>query len=249
MKVINNPANQNGQPALSLAEIEAMSQFEASSREGTVLWRPLPKAGGAIAPYCVQSVVGIGRFGIRFLTGPHSVEEGNWYCRDADGKTVPVDDPLEETWQAAMAVRDEVTREFDFGCYIVPVAVFVDMDHDEAIVEAKQLRAVKIIWGMDDLVERVIEQLPQSKWQTGLNASYIAKDVRALTRAPSPRNAAPEPNAAAEPNDAAESPDELQVDLGAGPLTINGVQTVVVHMHIYPDGPGADGENPPRCSR
>ena len=82
MQVLNNPANQNGQPALSLAEIEAMTQFEASSREGTALWRP-QVARGASAPDCVKLVVGIGRFGVRFLTGSYSVEKGSWYCRGA----------------------------------------------------------------------------------------------------------------------------------------------------------------------
>ena len=42
---------------------------------------------------------------------------------------VAVDDPLEETWQAAAAVRTKIKRELGIGAYVIPVAMFPDMSH------------------------------------------------------------------------------------------------------------------------
>ena len=229
MKVINNAANDNDRRPLSGAERDALSRFEASDRQGVALFRPRV-AGDRLAPDCAVCVEEEGRFVVSFLTGRYSVENGKWHRHDGDGDAVFVSDPMEQLWQAAMAVKDAATRDFDFGCFIVPVAVFVDMEANQEIMAAKQLRAVKILWGTDDLVERIIAQLPEDKRQTGLNARFIEKDVRALSRVPSPSD------------ETAPASEDLSVDLGAGQLTMNGVETAIIHVHVYLTGHTVRGD-------
>ena len=104
-----------------------------------------------------------------------------------DGDATAVEDPVERVWQAAMAVKEEITRDYDFGPYILAVAVFPDMEPDEALMAVRGRRAVKMLWGMHDLVERVIGQLDESKRRPALSAEFVEKDIRALTRGRSAR--------------------------------------------------------------
>ena len=144
------------------------------------------------------------------------MEDGSWYHRADDGGVVSVEDPLESAWQAAMAVRDDIIRDFDFGGFVLPVTVFADMEPDETILEMKGRRGVKVLWGLDDLVERVIDQLPESKRRSNLNAKYVDKDLLVLSESPEPYDPG--------------STDEVEVDLGSGILNIHGPSSVVVNV-------------------
>ena len=215
MNVLNNWPNGRDQNPLSAAELEAMAQFEASDRDGTALWRPRV-SGDAPAPDCVIFVHKIGRFAIRFLSGNYSAEDGKWYHRSNDGEHSAVGDPMERVWQAAMAVKEEVTRHYDFGCYILAVAVFPDMELDQALVAAKGRRAVKMLWGTNDLVERIIQQLEESKRRPTLSAEYVEKDIQALTQGRVLDNVG--------------SPEEVEVDLESGELHVHSPKRVVINV-------------------
>ena len=234
MQVINNLTNGNNQTPLSSAERNAMAQFEASDRGGAAVWRPYV-SGNRTSPHCVVVARKIGRFAIFFLPGKYGMEGDNWYHRGADGRDIEVADPLETVWEGGMAARDEIHRNFNFGGFVVPVAVFTDMDPDETILEQRGSPGVKVLWGLDDLVERVIRQLPEDKRKSGLNSKYVEKDVRALTRSPSPEG------------DAA-APDEVQVDLESGVLNLNDAKSVIVNVAsgarvtINVNGSAVDGD-------
>ena len=216
MQVINNLTNGNNQTTLSSAERNAMAQFEASDRGGAAVWRPWVSGNGT-SPNCVVLARKIGRFALAFLPGNYGLEGDNWCHRGADGRVIEVADPLETVWEAGMAARDEIHRDFNFGGFVVPIAVFTDMDPDETILEERRSPGVKVLWGLDDLVERVIRQLPEDKRQSNLSSKYIEKDVRALTRGPSPEGGAA-------------APDEVQVDLESGVLNLNDAQSVIVNV-------------------
>ena len=216
MQVINNLTNGSNQTPLSSAERNAMDQFEASDRGGAAVWRPWVSGNGT-SPHCVVVVQEIGRFAITFLPGNYGVEDDNWYRRGDDGRDIEVADPLETVWEAGMAARDEIHRDFNFGGFVVPVAVFTDMDPDETILEERGSPGVKVLWSLDDLVERVIRQLPENKRQSNLSSKYIRRDVKALTRGPSPE-------------DGGAAPDEVQVDLESGVLNLNDAQSVIVNV-------------------
>ena len=215
MQVVNNLTNGSNQTPLSSAERHAMAQFEASDRGGTTVWRPWV-SGNRTSPHCVVLARKIGRFAITFLPGNYGMEGDSWYHRGADGRDVEVADPLETVWEAGMAARDEMHRDFNFGGFVVPIAVFADMDPDETILEERGSPGVKVLWGLDDLVERVIRQLPEDKRQSNLSSKYIRRDVKALTRGPSPEGGA--------------VPEEVQVDLESGVLNIDSASSVAVNV-------------------
>ena len=103
MKVVKNDNKNN---SLTLAEVEAIQQFEASHRAGQA------------APTCMVFCEEVGRFGITILEGRYSVEEARtedeqWYRHEADGMRTPIDNPLEGAWQAAAEVREELKRKLD----------------------------------------------------------------------------------------------------------------------------------------
>lgn len=237
MEVINNSTNGNDQTPLSSAERNAMAQFEASDRGGATVWRPRV-SGNRTSPHCVVVARKIGRFAIVFLPGKYGMEDGIWYRRGADGGDIKVADPLETVWEAGMAARDEIHRPINFSGFVVPVAVFTDMDPDETILEQRGSPGVKVLWGLDDLVERVIRQLPEDKRKSDLSSKYIEKDVRALTRGPSPEGGAA-------------APDEVQVDLESGVLNLNDAQSVIVNVSsgaqvtININGSAVDGDASP----
>ena len=144
------------------------------------------------------------------------MENGRWYHRSDDGDATAVEDPVERVWQAAMAVKEELTRDYDFGCYILAVAVFPDMETDEALMAARGRRAVKMLWGIDDLVERIIRQLDESKRRPALSAEYVEKDIQALTRGGAPGDAG--------------SPEEVEVDFSSGELHLHDPKSVVINV-------------------
>ena len=105
MKVVKNDNKNN---SLTLAEVEAIQQFEASHRAGQA------------APTCMVFCEEVGRFGITILEGRYSVEEARtedeqWYRHEADGMRTPIDNPLEGAWQAAAEVREELKRKLDLN--------------------------------------------------------------------------------------------------------------------------------------
>ena len=82
---------------------------------------------------------------------------------------------------------------------------------------------------------RVIRQLPEDKRQSNLSSKYVEKDVRALTRGPSPEGGAA-------------APDEVEVDLESGVLNLNDAKSVIVNVAsgarvtISVNGSAVDGD-------
>ena len=65
--------------------------------------------------------------------------------------------PLTQTWDAAIAVRDAVYRVPGFKVVIIPVLLFPDTPQDQTIEEWAGQRRVKVLFGADDLVDRLLE--------------------------------------------------------------------------------------------
>ena len=63
--------------------MEACRKFEASDRNRHGLFRR-EMASRELAPDCLVFVEGTCRFGVKFLTGPHSIKDGRWYHRETD---------------------------------------------------------------------------------------------------------------------------------------------------------------------
>ena len=220
MKVVKNDNNN----PLSPAEIRACQQFEASTQTGQVLFQP-QVATGQPTPNCVALFDRVGRFGVTILEGPHTVEDGQWFRRHADGARSPIDNPLEKAWQAAKAVRTELKRELDLNAYVIAVAWFPDMDEDEDILDEAGGRSVRLFFGQADLAQRLVDLPKDDELQTHLSRRYIKQEVEVLSRAP----AGETPTPAEEPQ---------SVNGRAGALTFQQVDTINIYVTVVNGGVG-----------
>ena len=215
MKVVKNN-DDNNQP-LTLAELEALQQFEQSERDGQAVFHP-QVAAGQPAPNCVPLFEKIGRFAITIPEGRYTVENGHWFYQEADGAMAPVDNPLEQAWQAAKSVRMALKRELDLNTYVIAVAWFPDMEEDEDILDEAGGRSVHLFFGQVDLVERLVKLPREEELQTRLSRRYIKREVAVLSR---PSAVDPEP---------AEGP--MPVKGRASAMHIGRVETMNVYITV-----------------
>ena len=230
MKVVKN---NNNKRAMTLAELEALAQFEASDRKGEAVFHP--RVGpDSPAPNCVVLPEGLTRIAVTYLDGEHWVEDGQWYRRDDDGTVTPIGDVLERCWQAAMAVRSRLKEALGIKAYVVSAAVFPTMDPDESIVAAAANRSTRVLFGMDDHVERLAAQLREQDLQYPLQARDIPDEAEALSRQP----------AAVEPETGSLDVDDGRVVIHAGAVHVDTVN-VYITIVAAPNGGGNDGDGLP----
>ena len=220
MKVLQTD---NNKPALTRSELEALAQFQASDRRGRVVFRPWVGPDSP-APHCVALLEGLTRIAATYLDGKYSVKDG---YRDDEGTVTPIDDVLEGCWQAAMAVRAWLKRELEINAYVVAAAVFANMEPEESILAAAASRGTRVLFGLDDHVERLAALPGEQDLQHPLRARYIPNDAAALSRRPEAADAEPEPETAS-------------LDVADGRVVIH-ADTVHVHITIVATPNGGDG--------
>ena len=134
-----------------------------------------------------------------------------------------------------MAVRSRLKKMLGINAYVVAVAVFTGMEPDESILAAAASRGTRVLFGLDDHVERLAALPGEQDLQHPLKARYIPDEAEALSRPPA--------TAAAEPETAS-------LDVGDGRVVIH-AGTVHLHLHLHitivaaPNGGGDDGDELP----
>ena len=113
---------------------------------------------------------GLTRIAVTYLDGEYSVKDG---YRDEEGTVTQIDDVLEGCWQAAMAVRAWLKRELEINAYVVAAAVFANMEPDDSILAAAASRGTRVLFGLDDHVERLAALPGEQDLQHPLRARYI----------------------------------------------------------------------------
>lgn len=219
MKVVKNDSNQ----PLTQAETEVCRQFKRSQRAGQALFRPSVDAGQPV-PSWVVFLEGTGRFAVTVLEGRHGVQNGQWWRHDENGVQTPVDNPLEQAWQAARAVRAELNRQLELNTYVIAVLWFPDMAEDEDILDEADGRSVHLCFGEVDLAQRLVNLPREDQLQTQLSRRYVEREVAALSR-----------SAAAEE---ATAPETAALEIGDGRLVVQHADVVNVYISA---GSGSDG--------
>ena len=217
MKVVKN----DNQP-LTLAELEACQQFEQSDRSGPALFRPEVAAGQPV-PNCVLFLERIGRFGIIALPGQWFAGHDQRVRPDADDTETDIDDALEYAWQAVQEVLHEFKRKRNRRLYTFAVAWFPDMEPDQGVIDATRGRGVYVLFGQEELIQRLVNLPDEEKLQTKLSSWYIEQEVAALLGPPAA--ASPEP---------AEGPRPVNGRVPA--LNIGRVETMNVYITIVNGG-------------
>ena len=89
--------------------------------------------------------------------------------------------PLTQTWDAAIAVRDAVYRVLGFKGFIIPVLLFPDTPQDRLIEEWATQRRVKVLFGAEDQVDRLLALADRMEIKHPPTADHIRNEVEALT--------------------------------------------------------------------
>ena len=203
--------------SLTLAQAEFCDQLERSDRSGQALWWP-QVAAGEPAPDCVVFIKETGRFAVMLPPGQYSVEDDDWYRHDSVGGKTQVSDLIEEAWQAAMQVRLAIKGELGIGAYTIPVIIFNDMEPNAGIMEAAQGRGVRVFFGQDEVVQRLVTLPDEEQLQPQLGSRYIQKEVAVLRPASAPK---------------ATTPEEASLEIDDGRLVIQHVDVVNVYINIH----------------
>ncbi len=208
------------------AEAAVYDQLARNGHAGQALYelKPLPEAPELDFAVWLQDR---GRFGIQVKGGPYSVDKSVWTLRTSQGiQHVPC--PLTQTWDAAIAVRDAVDRVLGFKIFIIPVLLLTDTPPDPFIEEWAAQRKVKVLFGADDLVDRLLELADRMDIKHPPAAYHIQNEVDAVTNGlivPAGVGPAPEPV------------EEAAQDLIARQVVIHHVDTVNVYVsQAYSDG-------------
>ena len=232
MKVVRTNDNRPMTPR----EIQVCQQFEQSDRSGQALWWPLTTPGNPVpgdpASDCLVLLEGNGRYALTFLHDRWSVREGEWRRHAEDGAVTPMGDVREDAWEAAMSIKDRLSQDLDFGCYVIPVMVITDMTPDPDILEEMRGSKVRLLWGLDDLVARLADLPEGDQVQKQLGKRFISREVGTLSRRP----------AAARPT---QPPQAATVTVSGEPVTVRDGDDVHIdiHLHFTITAPG-DGDDP-----
>ena len=161
------------------AEAGVYDQLADSSLPGQAFYevKPVPEAPELDFALWLE---GKGRFGIQVKGGSYSINGTVWTLRTNQGEEhVPC--PLTQTWDAAIAVRDAVHRVLGFKTFIIPVLLFTDTPPDPSIKEWAWRSRVKVLFGADNLVDRLLKLADRARVQHPPTAAHILNEVEAVT--------------------------------------------------------------------
>ena len=166
------------------AELRVYKALQASDEDGIAIY------GARLNRKCreidfLALLTDVARFGIEVKGSPHRLDGTAWQRKTADGWE-PAPNPLTQTLDSAMQMRDALGEYLEHRPFILPVLLFPDMEPDRGI-EARATRAgVHILFGMDQLAERLVEIgqeasvfYPPTREEVDQEAEIIMPGVRA----------------------------------------------------------------------
>ena len=173
-----------------------------------------------------------GRFGLQVKGGLYSLEGGKWYLTTERGREKKAS-PLRRTWDATMSLRDEVSEALRDELFFIAVLLFPDMEPDAGIAEMARRSHAQVLWGRDNLVDRLVEIADRAGVYYPPGAGDIRREVAAVTDGQiaylgeDPDRDQPQagPPAPAE----APAPAGTRLEIPAGGITIHHVDTLIVN--------------------
>ena len=179
---LNNPLRQ--------AELAVYRELAGSEAEGTALYE-VRAALNQRELDVVAWLIGVGRFALQVKGGGYRIERGVLYLMMPDGTERQVGSVLKECWDATMALHRWLQERIPDGRspFMVPVAVFPDMAPDEAIEAWAVQAGVRVLWGSDQLVQRLIDMAKHCKFYYPPTAQQARQEVALVLGAAAPEHA------------------------------------------------------------
>ena len=147
------PSHRRRDP-LRLAELQVYTEFMNSDRAGRVLYEVKTSRNTPELDFAVL-LEGMAICGVQVKGGQHVITRGQWQRVTDDGPvTIPC--PMKITWDAALQIREAVKRHLGKKVFVVAVLVFPDMEPNPDIELRAENDRVKVLFGTDNLVERLV---------------------------------------------------------------------------------------------
>ena len=157
---------------------EISKLFEASDRAGQVLWHPEVDTGEP-APDAVVFFQEHCRLAVTFVPSICAIEGKNWKAMDSSGG-VDLKSPIDQAWRAGEAVRKTIKKCIGIGAYVISVVVFLNMAENDDIKASLGRSQVKLVWQIEELVERCAALPEEHQLQPQLNADFIEEETLGL---------------------------------------------------------------------
>ena len=148
------PSHRRRDP-LRLAELQAYTEFMNSDRAGRVLYEVKTSRNTPELDFGVL-LENVAIYGVQIKGGQHVIHRGQ-FQRITDDGPVTIPCPMKITWDAALQIRETVKRRLSRKVFVVAVLVFPDMEPDPDIELRAENDRVKVLFGTDNLVERLVD--------------------------------------------------------------------------------------------
>ena len=138
------------------AELAVYQQLAASEAEGVALYEARPNSQCKELDFAIW-LTGIARYGMQVKGGFYRTGKGAWYLITPTSEERK-GSPLKQVWDSTMGLHDHLQRRItgNRNPFIVPVLVFPDMDIDEAIEAWATQAGVRVLFGAERLVDRLV---------------------------------------------------------------------------------------------
>ena len=210
------------------AELAVYRQLAASEAEGIALYEVRAALNQRELDVGVW-LIGVGRYGLQVKGGRHRIERGVMYLLMPDGTERQVGSILKQCWDGTMSLHKWLQERIPDGRspFMVPVAVFPDMAPDEAIEAWAVQAGVRVLWGSDHLVQRLVDMARTCRFYYPPTALQARQEVDLVLGAAAPEHAeeqhdqhAPDAPHAEENAQEGEATEARQVNLHIGTVNI-----------------------------
>ena len=161
------------------AELRVYNELVNSTRPGYALYEVKPIGTAPELDFAVW-IEGVACYGVQVKGGQNTKEGGQWLLHTVDG-TEEVPCPIQQTWDAALAIKTAVKRRLGRRTFVIPVLIFPDMLPDREIEHFVESDGrVNLMWGEKDLVDRLIALPETDRVYTPPDAGQIVAEVAAV---------------------------------------------------------------------
>ena len=159
------------------AELAVYQQLEDSDAEGVALYEARPNARCKELDFGIW-LTGVGRYGMQVKGGNYRTDKGAWRLITHGGEEHK-GSPLKQAWDSTMGLHDHLQKKIagSRNPVIVPVIVFPDMEPDEDIEAWAMQAGVRVLFGADDLVARLVELADTCNFFFPPTAEEVAEEV------------------------------------------------------------------------
>ena len=170
------PENRRHDPKRQ-AGLTVYLELQASGIAGEAIYEARPSRSCREVDFAIW-IEDIARIAMQVKGGQNRIDRGSWYPATPDGENKKPT-PAKQTWDAALQLHDFLQERIDNGRnpFVVPVLFFPDMEPDAGIEAWSAQAGIRVLFGSERLVERLVELAQTARVYFPPTAEEIAEEV------------------------------------------------------------------------